>query len=297
MSTTALRWLALIALVAATGCSRDPRQVLVDLNIPYTTDAWLAQAAAGDEVAVKAFLAAGMDPNARNAEGDTALMNAAAAGSGKVVEMLLSGGAQVNVTNARGMTPLAAAILNGHPDVVGVLVAGKAQLTAPTFDRHPLVLAIRGRRPEAAKVLLDHGAPAYAQDHQWSVLMLAAFLGEPAIVDALLAKDSNLNNVNDEGVTALMYAASAGHTAVVRALLDKGAAIDAADNGGLTALMLAANNGHAETTQALLKAGANAGARNKSGATALGLAAANGHSEIVAILPQSPTPASPPAQP
>jgi ankyrin repeat protein len=292
-----LPWPALIALIALAGCSRDPRQVLVELNIPYTTDAWFAQAAAGDEVAVRAFLAAGMDPNARNAGGDTALMNAAAAGNGDVVEMLLNKGAQVNATNGRGMTPLAAAILNGHPDVVGVLLEGEAQLTAPTFDRQPLVLAIRARRPEAAKLLLNKGAPAYAQDHQWSVLMLAAFLGEAAIVDALLAKDSNLNNANDEGVTALMYAASAGHTAVARALLDKGAAIDAADHGGLTALMLAANNGHAETTQALIKAGANAGARNKTGATARSLAAANGHGEIAALLPDPPSPATPPAKP
>jgi ankyrin repeat protein len=116
--STVLLWPVLLALVAVAGCSRDPRQVLVDLNIPYTTDAWFTQAAAGDEVAVKAFLAAGMDPNVRNAEGDTALMSAAAAGNGDVVEMLLSEGAQINVTNARGMTPLAAAILNGHPDVV-----------------------------------------------------------------------------------------------------------------------------------------------------------------------------------
>lgn len=297
MRATALLWWALVAPFAVTGCSRDPRQVLVELNIPYTREAWFAQAAAGDGVAVKAFLAAGMEVNARNAEGDTALMNAAAAGSGAVVELLLSEGAQVNVTNARGMTPLAAAILNGHPDIVGVLLDGDAAVTAPTFDRHPLVLAIRARRPQAAQLLLDHGAPAYAQDHQWSVLMLAAFLGEGAIVDALLAKDSNLNNANDEGVTALMYAASAGHTAIVRALLDKGAAIDAADHGGLTALMLAANNGHAETAQALLKAGANATSRNRVGATARSLAMANGYREIAALLPDSLTAAPPPGKP
>jgi hypothetical protein len=248
ISTTLRGWALITLMAASSGCSRwrDPRQVLVQLNIPYTTDAWLGQAGAGDTTAVTAFLAAGMDPNARDIGRNSALMNATAGGHVDIVRMLLGTGAQVNVTNARGMTPLAAAILNDHPAVVALLLDAGAALDAPTVDRFPLLLAIRARRPQQVKQLLDKGAHAYVQDHQWSALMMAAFIGDLEIVNALLSKDANLNAANDEGATALMYAAAAGHTDVAGALLAKGAAIDARDLAGMTARMLAVNNGHAE---------------------------------------------------
>jgi ankyrin repeat protein len=295
----ALRGWALPALlVAACGCAPDPRQVLVQLNVPYTTEALIAQAGSGDLVAVTAFLASGMNPSNKDAEGRTALMNAAAGGHADVVTLLLAKGAKVNVTSTRGMTPLAAAIVNDQPAVIALLLAKGARLTAPAFDRQPLLLAIRSRRTEAVTQLLDRGAKAYAQDHQWSALMMAAFIGDTGIVNALLAKDPNINSANDDGVTALMFAASAGHTPVVRALLGKGAAIDAKDGAGLTALMLAANNGHTQTTKALLAAGAEPGARNATGGTARSLTSANGHTEIAALLPEPvpPTTATPLAQ-
>ena len=184
----------------------------------------------------------------------------------------------------KGTTPLAAAILNDHPGVLALLLEGGAALEAPTVDRHPLRIAIRARRPQAVKQLLDKGAHAYIQDDQWSALMMAAFIGDLEIVNALLAKDANIGAANDEGATALMFAASAGHASVVRALLAKGAAIDAQDKAGLTALSLAANNGHADAARALLGAGADAGVRSRAGATARSLALANGHREVAALL-------------
>jgi uncharacterized protein len=243
----ALRAGALLSLLAVvSGCSRwrDPRDVLVRLGVPYTTDAWIGQAGAGDTKAVAAFLAAGMDANARDDGRNSALMNAAAAGHADVVRLLLDAGAQVNVMNATSMTPLAAAILNDHADVVTLLLDHGADLEGPSVDRAPLFIAIRARRPQIVKQLLDKGARAYIQDDRWSALMMAAFIGDIEIVGSLLSTDANLNAANDEGVTALMYAASAGHTAVVAALLSKGAVVDAKDLEGVTALMLAVNNDH-----------------------------------------------------
>ncbi|HYB96820.1 MAG TPA: DUF3131 domain-containing protein [Vicinamibacterales bacterium] len=285
---------ALAALAVVTGCRADPRQILVQLNLPYTAEALIVQAGAGDTTAVAAFMSAGMNPNIADTAGRTPLLNAAAGGHVDVVTLLLGKGAAVNVASARGMTPLAAAIINDHPAVVALLLEGGAALTAPTVDRHPLLLAIRSRRAQAVTLLLDKGAPAYAQDHQWSALMMAAFLGDLDIVNALLSKDPNLNSANDDGGTALMYAATAGHTEVVKALLAKGATIDAQDLAGLTPLMLAANNGHTQTVKTLIAYGADRAAINRTGGTARSLTDANGHSDIAVFLPK---PASPPAVP
>lgn len=289
MTATSLRVPVLMAVLAVlSACNRDPRKQLVELNVPYTTDAWLGQAGAGDKASVTAFLASGQDPNVRDAGGNTALMNAAAGGHVDVVRMLLEKGAQVNVKNESGTTALAAAILNDHAAVVGLLLDAGAEVNAPTVGRHPLMLAIRARRPQLVKQLLDKGAHAYIQDDQWSALMMASFIGDLDTVNALLAKDPNINSANDEGATALMHAASAGHAAVIRALLAKGAAMDAQDLGGITALMLAANNGHSDAAQALLEAGANAGLRSRTGATARTLGLANGDPKIAALLPDNP---------
>jgi ankyrin repeat protein len=117
-------------LVIAAGCGRDPRQVLVQLDVPYTTAAWVGQAGAGDRTAVAAFLAAGMDPNTRDGDGHSALMNAAAGGHVAVVRTLLDNRAEVDVTSRRGMAPLAAAIIferRGQPLLTAAL---------PTPPRH-----------------------------------------------------------------------------------------------------------------------------------------------------------------
>src|SRR3989442_9855905 len=115
-----------------------------------------------------------MDPNVHDAEGNSPLLNAAAAGHVQVVRLLVEKGAAVNVANDRGMTPLSGAVLNGHTRVVAALVDSGADLSAPTVDRMPLMLAIRARRADVVKLLLDKGAHAYVQDDTWSALMLAS---------------------------------------------------------------------------------------------------------------------------
>jgi ankyrin repeat protein len=57
---------------------------------------------------VEAVLEGGVDPNAANQAGDTALHAAAAGGLNRVVSRLVAAGATVNVKNGRGQTPLGA---------------------------------------------------------------------------------------------------------------------------------------------------------------------------------------------
>jgi uncharacterized protein len=185
------------------------------------------------------------------------------------------------------MTPLTVAAWRGHADVVGALVSKGANVNAADgTGQTALMLAVRARQAPIVRILLDNRARAWIQDDKWSALMLASFLGDVEIVSLLLARDANVNAVDDRGMTALMHAASTGQVQVIKALLAKSADVNARDAGGHTALMFAANNGQLTAAAALKDAGADVGARNRNGQNAAGYAALNGHTDIVRLLEQ-----------
>lgn len=119
-------------------------------------------------------------------------------------------------------------------------------------------------------------------------LILAAYEGDQAKVDALLAQnDIDINQLHVEsGGSALITAAKWGHLGVVVALLDAGADVNAALlTSGVTALLLAAANGHVDVVRALLAHGELDVAHTvANGRTALHLAALNNHPDVVRLL-------------
>jgi ankyrin repeat protein len=142
------------------------------------SDELLQAAAAGDVARLRAALAAGADPDARDDDGATALMRAAHAGRLDAVRALIDAGASVNATDPRGWGALSKSVYNpeldrGFADVVQALIAAGADVEAPIGY---------GIRP----------------------LMLAAGYGETAVVEKLLAAGADVLARNDGGLTALM---------------------------------------------------------------------------------------------
>lgn len=138
-------------------------------------------------------------------------------------------------------------------------------------------------------------------------LWSAVLKGDIDTVQTLLAKCSDVNERNENGVTLLMVAARYAHSNVVQALLTKGADVNAKSNNGTTVLMNAAGGprnttlsyrsgsgfttlvvsseeARSEIAQILLAKGADANARDNNGVTALSLAAGNGYLEVVRTL-------------
>lgn len=77
---------------------------------------------------LKRSLDAGLDPNAQDSFGNTALHFAAFAPSVEPTRLLLATGAKVNVQNKRGETPLMGAVRNAQFDQIKLLLAAGAEV-------------------------------------------------------------------------------------------------------------------------------------------------------------------------
>ena len=227
------------------------------------------------------------------AELESGLRNAANTGNAEAVTALLTvaPGLNVNAADGAGNTALTIAAMRGHTETVTAL------LTAPDLDANPanvngltaLMLAVMGGHTETITTLL--AAPGLvvntAEGDGWTALMQAAARGYTKTVTALLAApDLDVNAENGSGQTAVMMAAGFGHSEAVTALLAApGLDVNAENGSGQTALMLAAGFGHTEAVTALMTVpGLDVNAANEDGTTALILAVARGHGETATAL-------------
>ena len=139
-------------------------------------------------------------------------------------------------------------------------------------------------------VLLTFAGAAAAQsgnslDPKDEALLQAAFDGDLALVESVVAKGANVEVTGPKSRTSTIWAAANGHTAIVKFLHGQGADIDAKDSGGQTPLMFAVKGSHRDTVEYLLENGADVNARSKKrGFTALITAAAVGDVEVVRLL-------------
>jgi serine/threonine-protein phosphatase 6 regulatory ankyrin repeat subunit B len=210
----------------------------------------------------------------------------------RVVELLLQRQAAPDATDACGRTALMEAARSGNVALVRVLLgqtveqAGvaaasdvHAQLlrnlieTADADGRTALMLAAAECRPEAVAQLVEARADMNAKDtSDWTPLMIAAASddGSGAAVRQLLACGADVGALTWDGSTALMHAAAAGNLAALQAVIDVGGDVHASDKYGYTALARAIEGGgSAPVVRLLLAAGARCSLPNRAGWTPL----------------------------
>ncbi|PYU86306.1 MAG: hypothetical protein DMG08_30020 [Acidobacteria bacterium] len=152
---------------AISSAREKARRELGQLFVEYSKDSFVKQASEGDTIAVRLFIASGMDPNARIKDGNSALIAAAGSGHAETVQALLAGGADVNAKNMQGGTALLSAAGSGHADVVSLLLNKGADVKAKgPSDSTALMAAAWQENASAdiAKALLDKGADINAKD-------------------------------------------------------------------------------------------------------------------------------------
>lgn len=278
----------------------------------------LEAAAAGDVGSIQSCIERGVDVNAADAGGATALRMAAgnghveavqflvekgadvneggryrwrpllwAAGHGHLgaVDYLLHHGANANAADEDGWTPLLWAAMNGHAEVVQCLVDGGAEVNASDEGGGaPLHRAAGGGHVEVVRYLVGHGAVVDERDEEGRTpLREAADGGHLPVVWYLMERGADQASPTGEW-TLLRWAASSGHSDIVKHLVESGADVNVVDGNGDTALHRAADCGHFTIAKYLVEAGADVNAIDKNERVPLLLAARRGYLELAKYL-------------
>jgi ankyrin repeat protein len=150
-----------------------------------------------DRAALEQALGKGLDVNAPQPDGATALHWAAYRSDAETVRRLLAAGAVPAVANRAGATPLSLACTAGGAEIVGLL--------------------------------LDAGADPNEQLRNGeTALMMAARAGNVATVKLLLDRGANVNAAESlRGTTPLMWAVAYEHPEVAELLVERGADVAA----------------------------------------------------------------------
>jgi ankyrin repeat protein len=187
-------------------------------------DELLSAAQRDDGYRVMTLLVRGVDPNVRDAKGQTALHIALREDSEKALTSLLKHPQlDVNALNAAGETPLMLAAIGGRLGASKQLVGRGAQINREGWT--PLHYACSGPDNGVARWLLAQGADIDARSPNGSTpLMLAAGYGGLSTAEMLLQAGAKPGLLNEQGLTAADFAARAGRdkfVKVLRAAADK----------------------------------------------------------------------------
>ena len=155
----------------------------------------------GDREVVRALLQQGLDVNAAQGGGTTALHWAARANDVAMAEMLLYAGANVRATTRLGAhTPLLFASKHGNASMVETLLAAGADANdATTTGATALMFASASGSVESVRLLLDREPDVNARESSGgqTALMFAAANGRHRVIELLIERGAELSLVTD----------------------------------------------------------------------------------------------------
>ena len=227
---------------------------------------------------VKLLLKKGANVNFENDWHQSALMAAAEGGNVEVVNLLLEHGANTAATGHETALTLAckqgsievveALQKTEFKETKGILngIYGLGSWWKFSYTLSPLFIAVQNGNTQLVEWFLRSGNKV-----PLGALFEAISQRNHNMVKLLLQNGANVNETGERGWTALMQASYLGDSAIVSALLnnERKPEVDHMDERKLSALMIAAQHKHAEVVMLLLEAGAKVNLKGYNGKTAL----------------------------
>jgi ankyrin repeat protein len=187
-------------------------------------------------------------------------MSASQKGNLETIHTILNQGLNPDAKDKFGNTALIYAVDSGHKEIVKLLLSSKANpnICEQNGGQPPLFLAVGNDNKEITQMLLDAGADINYQIPASGItaLMMASGYGSPELVRLLLAKGGNPKLKAVKGDTALEQAVFEGYCDVVELLINGGADVNNNINGYLSPLCYAVRCKDYPMVCLLLKAGA-----------------------------------------
>ena len=270
--------------------------VTTDFSDPTDNDFW-TMAGAGNLQAVKEHLAKGLDINAKNKDGVTALQIATLLGQYEIAELLVQKGADVNAKANDGTTALHSAAFLGRHKEAKLLLENRidadirnndgataidilnldwrttqfiAQMLSIQVDKEK----VEDGRNRIKKLLGQQVASLDNQsDFATQSLHEAVFFGNLEGVKQHIVAKIDLNqkdpNPQGQGASALHVASIFGQLEIVELLIEAGVDLNQADREGSTPVHAAAFFCHEKILLSLLNAGAAPNQPDNKGTTPL----------------------------
>ncbi|RXN03525.1 ankyrin repeat and death domain-containing 1B [Labeo rohita] len=218
----------------------DSKEMLLEVEKNFI------EAAKKNDVAGMKLLGRGVNVNAKNVNGRTALHYAVAFRNVEAVDMLLRRRAKLDLQDKEGLNMMHCAAMNNHTDIVAYIVD---DLQIGELDKKDQY----GNRPFA----------------------LAAAHGCVRMLEMLMEESYNMATMeeNEAGDTPLHLAAKNGQCEALQLLLNNFDIRNEVNQMGQTALHIATEMGKVDVVEMILKAGVDLEIRDRQNKTALGVAA------------------------
>jgi uncharacterized protein len=198
----------------------------------------------------------------------------------KVRDVLNADAALVDARNAQGQSAVLMACYTGRKEIRDLLLEKGATLQlheAAAAGNLGRVKKIVEEKPDLAKGYSPDGFP---------VMALAAAFGHEDVARYLHGQGADINAAatNGTGYTALTGAVAGSHDSIAKWLAENGANVNYRYAKGHSPLLEAAANGRLDIVRTLAAHGADLHARTDAGKNALNFAEERGHKEVAEFL-------------
>jgi ankyrin repeat protein len=302
---------------------KDTAEVLIAHGADFhseasTGGAFVIAALLGHAEIVEYLINKGMDVNARDNSGRTALHAASIIGiwpTTNVIKLLIAKGADVNAKEIRnGFTPLHIAAKDAFTAAVEILINAGADVNAKSMTKDtPLQVAVTDTwksKKEVVALLIAKGCDINATNmfgctalHSIAKLKIGisakeakvgsgfsydearrVFADQLEVVKFLVAKGANVNSLDDSRYSPLFWAVWADNIDAAKLLINLGAKVNLQNKFDESPLHIAARRASGEMAELLILNGASFDLKDSLNKTPLAIAIRNRNDEVVTVL-------------